>query len=298
MRLEVIVPAERSRFILVHYHIFKNAGSTIESILEREFPERFATVHGRDSETVLDAADLLAFAGQHPKVSAISSHHLRYPKPVDRQCVFFDCCFLRHPLNRLQSCYNHFRRAGVDHPYAAWARTSTSREFIRHLVEEAPHQVSDVQVMQLSSGGAFTRPADEQDLDRATAVVRDMAVPGLVEMFDESLVAGEYFLRPAFPSLRMEYLPRNVSPFGSAAAEQSSEYWTSIWGADLYETLLRMNEFDLELAARTRQEIHRRLELIPKLPEKLMDFKARCARLALADISWQSGKRAATAAWA
>jgi hypothetical protein len=58
----------------------------------------------------------------------------------------------------------------------------------------APHQVSDVQVTQLARAGAFTRPANERDLEQAAAIVRQMAVPGLVEAFDDSLVGAEYYL--------------------------------------------------------------------------------------------------------
>jgi hypothetical protein len=38
-----------------------------------------------------------------------------------------------------------------------------------------------------------------------------MAIPGLVEMFDESLSAAEYFLKPAFARLALESVPQNVT---------------------------------------------------------------------------------------
>jgi len=294
VRVDEIMPVERSRYIIIHYHIFKNGGSTIESILERQFPERFATLHGGNSENALDASDLLRYLSRHPNVCAISSHHLRYPKPQNRQSVFFDCCFLRHPLARLQSSYNHFRRCGLDHPLAVWARACTSREFMRRLVDEAPHQVCDVQVTQLANAGAFTRPSCDQDLERASDIVREMAIPGLVEMFDESLVVGEYFLRPAFPTLRLEHVPVNVSA-GAHPPADSPEYWTSLWGNDLYQTLLRMNELDIELVARARRELLRRLDLVPRVSEKLMDFRARCRRL---PTSWPAAASAAAGAMA
>ncbi|HUA59055.1 MAG TPA: hypothetical protein VML19_09900 [Verrucomicrobiae bacterium] len=292
MRFAETLTPECSRYILLHYHIFKNGGSTIESILERQFPERFATLHGSSSETALDASDLLRFLSRHPKVCAVSSHHLRYPKPQNGQSVFFDCCFLRHPLARLQSSYRYFCRCGLDHPLAIWARAYTSREFMRRLIDEAPHQVCDVQVTQLANAGAFTRPPGEQDLERAGAIVREMALPGLVEMFDESLVVGEFFLRPAFPTLRMEHVPVNVSGDGDPPAD-SPEYWTNLWGKDLYQTLLRMNELDIELVARARREILRRLDLIPRVSEKLMDFRTRCRRL---PASWPVAASAAAGA--
>jgi len=275
------VPVVRTRYVIVHYHIFKNGGSTVEYVLEREFAERFATIHGSDPDTALDAADLVEFLRQHPGITAVSSHHLRYPKPLSRQTVFFDWCFLRDPLARLYSSYNHFRRSNSDLLLARWARSYGPREFAMRLIDEAPHQVSDVQVTQLANGGAFTRPADEKDLERATAVVREMAVPGLVEMFDASLAIAEYFLRPAFPALRLEYVAQNVDG-ARCATEQSREYWEDVWGKDLCGRLLRMNEMDTELVRRTKREIERRLERVPRVAEKLADLQLRCARLASA----------------
>ena len=50
------LPVSATRFLIVHYHIFKNGGSTITSILEREFRNAFATVHGPDDVSVVDEA--------------------------------------------------------------------------------------------------------------------------------------------------------------------------------------------------------------------------------------------------
>jgi len=254
--------------------------------LERAFPGRFATVHGSDPDATLDAPLLVEFLRQNTGIAAVSSHHLRYPKPLSRQTVFFDWCFLRDPLARLYSTYNHLRRGDADSLCARWARSYNPRQFAMRLIDEAPHQVSEVQVTQLANAGAFTRPADERDLERATAVIREMAVPGLVEMFDESLVVAEYFLRPAFPNLRLEYIPQNVSQATPVAPAESREYWEGLWGKELYQRLLRMNEMDRELVRRAKREILRRLDLVPRAAGKLADFRSRCARLALA-----SGRR-------
>jgi len=280
--VNVTVPVVRTRYVIVHYHIFKNGGSTIEHILERAFPGRFATVHGSDPDATLDAPLLVEFLRQNTGIAAVSSHHLRYPKPLSRQTVFFDWCFLRDPLARLYSTYNHLRRGDADSLCARWARSYNPRQFAMRLIDEAPHQVSEVQVTQLANAGAFTRPADERDLERATAVIREMAVPGLVEMFDESLVVAEHFLRPAFPNLRLEYIPQNVSHAEPRAPAESREYWEDLWGKELYERLLRMNEMDRELVRRAKLEILRRLDLVPRAAGKLVDLRSRCARLALA----------------
>ena len=276
--MDIRLPVSPTRFLIVHYHIFKNGGSTVASILEREFRDGFATVHGPDDVSVLDHASLADFVTGNTKVQAISSHHLRYPKPILPNTVIFDCCFLRHPLDRLQSVYSYFQRIDSADPLCRLARQEHSRSFFKRLMDNAPHLVSNVQVTMLAQGGAFTRPADTPDVEAASDTVGKMALPGLVEKFDESLVAAEYFLRPAFPRLKLDYQPQNVSrPLQGSSADRQ-EWLRHSWGSDLYATLLQLNQCDLELCRRVECEISRRLAMVPAAEQRLVEFRARCAQ--------------------
>jgi hypothetical protein len=138
-------------------------------------------------------------------------------------------------------------------------------------------------VTQLANGGAFLRPANERDLDRATQVFCDMALPGLVDMFNESLVAAEYFLRPSFPGIRLDHAPLNVSQPSETLprTHKLEDRLVALWGSDLYADLARLNRFDLELYHRAQSEVRRRLFLVPGLDDRLVNFQARCARLAV-----------------
>jgi hypothetical protein len=207
-----------------------------------------------------------------PNISAISSHHLRYPKPEIPRVVLFDCCFLRHPLARLHSYYTYLSRTE--------ALRESAREFLENLMDAAPHQISDVQVHLLANAGAFTRPASEHDLEKATQIVHQMAIPGLVSMFDESLVAAEYFLRPAFPTIRLEYVPQNVTNSTRMLPGERLDHLIELWGADLYEKLARLNQMDMELFRRVRAEVTQRLDLVPRAQERLTEFRSRCEQLA------------------
>src|SRR5579864_9014164 len=276
--MDIRLPVSPTRFLIVHYHIFKNGGSTIASILEREFASDFATVHGPDDVSVLDQTSLADFVADHSAIQAISSHHLRYPKPILPNTVIFDCCFLRNPLDRLQSVYSYFQRIDSADPLCRLARQEHARSFFKKLIDSAPHLVSNVQVMMLAQGGAFTRPADTPDVDVAAEVVGKMAIPGVVEKFDESLVAAEYFLKPAFPRLRLDYCPQNVSrPLGASAADRQ-EWLKHSWGSEMYATLVQLNQCDLELCRRAEREIERRLNLVPAAEQRFADFRARCAQ--------------------
>jgi hypothetical protein len=282
MARNVTLDVPGTRFVIVHYHIFKNGGSTIESILRREFGDGFATLHGPDDNSILTGDHLAAFLREHCGISAVSSHHLRYPRPAIPGMVVFDCCFLRHPLDRLVSVHTYFHGIHSSDPLCRRARRQTTRDFLSQTLRESPHLVSDVQVTQLASGGAFVRPANERDLDRATQVFCDMALPGLVDMFNESLVAAEYFLRPSFPGIRLDHAPLNVSrPETLPRLHKLEDRLVALWGSDLYADLVRLNQFDLELYHRAQSEVRRRLFLVPGLDDRLVNFQARCARLAV-----------------
>jgi hypothetical protein len=271
-----------TRFVVVHYHILKNGGSTIESVLKREFGPGFSPFDKERADSVLDETELTDFLAARPDISAISSHHLRYPKPAIRNTVIFDCCFLRHPMDRLQSLYTWARRTSSSDPLSRLARNEGAREFMRCLLHEFPHMVSNVQVTLLASGGAFTRPANEKDLDVASSILREMAIPGLVELFDQSLIAAEYFLRPAFPRIQLHYQPQNVSrpeeQLRVGREEELENKLCALWGESTWGDLCRLNEFDLELYNRARKEVERRFFLVPGLSAKTADFEARCVR--------------------
>jgi hypothetical protein len=282
MSIDITILAQRSRFVIVHFHLFKNAGSTLEHILEREFPGCFARMHGPLPESILDGEDLATFLRDHPGVKAVTSHHLRYPLPAIRHTVIFDWCFLRHPLDRLDSLYWYFRKLNTTDPICRMARNQTPAEFVRHLIRHSPEQVANVQVNQLANAGVFVRPAHSGDLQRAVETVRNMALPGLVEMFPESMVAGEYFMRPAFPFLRLAAEARNVGRPEVRNAREREERLIRHWGPDLHRELLKLNELDIELFMQTGDEIRRRISLIPDLQVRLTDFSDRCRQAAQA----------------
>ena len=288
-----IVPASPNRWVIAHYHIFKNAGSTLEYVLRRAFGERFATVHGPASDSVLRQADLVSFLQAHPDIVAVSSHHLNYPKPDVPGLILFDLCFLRDPIQRLWSVYNYLCRVESFDELSACAKSMPPRQFFELMIEEHPQLVNDVQVSVIANGGAYTRPPAFTDLRVAVDVLRRMAVVGLVDMFDKSLVAAEYFLRPAFPRLQFQYVKQNVAPALSPndgdTNVQPEEQLREAIGDVLYNRLEQLNQLDYHLVARTKQEVERRFALMPRREERLADFQSRCEVLRRAHLQLADG---------
>jgi hypothetical protein len=268
-----VVAAPTNRWVLLHYHIFKNAGSTIEYVFRRCFGERFATLHGPSEDSVVTAPALASFLEANPAIAAISSHHVQYPLPAIGNTIFFDVCFFRNSLRRLWSMYRYFRVASSAHDLARCAQTASCAAFFDLLLGEYPQLINDAQVNVMANGGVYTRPPTAQDLRVAMKRVRQIAVLGVVELFDESAVAAEYFLRPTFPALRFEYVPQNVTTAPRGVPED--EFRGEI-GESRYTQLERMNRLDAELLAFAREELLRRFEMVPERGERMASLRRRC----------------------
>jgi Sulfotransferase family len=254
------------RHVILHYHIFKNAGTTIDGILEANFGAGFAHLHGRRHDSTVTNTDLFDFLLAYPEIRAVSSHHLRFPKPKSDTFVFFDAIFLRHPLDRLCSIYEFYRRAEESRdPLAEHARRLDLAGFMELLLMRYPHLVNDSQVNCLARGGQYTRPPSRTDLEKAHRIVTDAAIPGVIEILDVSLKAAEYYLCPAFGRLKLEYSRQNVSPGRAESLDVRLQRMEQACGQEIYRELREMNALDLELVEFASIEVRSRRDRIPAL---------------------------------
>jgi hypothetical protein len=85
-----------------------------------------------------------------------------------------------------------------------------------------------------------------------------------VDLFDESVAAGEHRLQSIFPRLDCSHEPVNVSTVKSPPLRE-------VCAPEVWEELLRLNALDLELVERARTEVRRRLSIVPKPAPKSAD---------------------------
>jgi hypothetical protein len=258
------------RHVLLHYHVLKNAGSTVEYILDRSFGDKWTRFDGSDRNSVLNAGNLFSFLEENPNLLALSSHQLRYPKPFRGGYVFFDMFFVRDPIDRIYSMYKFFKRIpSSNDPLSDLAKAHEMGGFVAGMLEEFPHYINDMQVNCLANGGTYTRPPGENDLQAATAVLSDAAAPGVVDCFDESWIAAQYFLRPVFPSIDCRYVPHNTSSEYNTSLEERIQRVRGACGDKLYKQLLALNLLDMQLVDRVRAEVARRFNLVPDHEQRL-----------------------------
>jgi len=251
------------RCVLLHYHILKNGGMTIEAILDRSFGDRFAKIETGERDGHVSKTSLLSLLERNPDVRAVSSHQIRYPVPAIPGFLFFDLCFLRDPIDRIRSMYDYFRqKPSPGDPVSDFANELRMGDFVARLIQEMPWYINDAQVNLLANGIVNDCPA-KQDLERATAKMMRCSFLGVLDRFPESLIAGQHFLRPVFPELDCAEPAVNVSgDLGSTLDDRLGKVRDAC-STRVYSELLSLSVMDLELLDRARAEVERRYNLIP-----------------------------------
>jgi hypothetical protein len=251
------------RFVILHYHFLKNAGTSIENILHRSFGGYFTTIDTPDREGEVSTDALLALLKGNSLLKAVSSHQFRYPKPRVPGFLFFDVCFLRDPIDRIRSMYDYFREKPVPgDPVSDVANQSNLGEFMARAIERMPWYVNDAQVNLLANGTANDPPTDE-DFNRAVAGMLRTSFLGVVDRFQHSLIAGQHFLRPVFPEL--DCAPEAAAPeaanvsggLESTLLERIAKVRDACDPA-VYAELVRLNALDAKLLSLARAEVDRR----------------------------------------
>jgi hypothetical protein len=252
------------RLVILHYHIFKNAGSTIEDILDHSFGERFAKLETAAQEGLISNPELVRFFDARPDLRAFSSHQVRHPLPEASGYLFFDVCFLRDPVDRIRSIYTYFRqKPNPADAMSDLANRTALGDFIAGMIHDFPLFVKNVQVNLLACAGDSDEP-EPRDLDVATERMLATSFLGVVDCFDQSVAAGAHALRCAFPELDCARPAVNVSDGLRGTVASRTGKLRQACTPEVYQELLRLNALDLQLVDRARAEVLRRFRQIPR----------------------------------
>jgi hypothetical protein len=147
-------------------------------------------------------------------------------------------------------------------------------EFFRCLLDRFPEQVDNPQVNLLANGAA-DRETVPEDLAPAMKRMLQTSFLGVVDCFDQSMIAGQSLLRVVFPALDCSYQPANVSGgLGGTMASRRAQFQEAC-GRAVYAELLRQNELDCRLLRAARAEVRRRFATVSDGPSQLAALKGR-----------------------
>lgn len=269
----------RSRSVLIHAHMFKNAGTTLDWSLARSFGDSF-TDH-RDNEGMKQGQSyLLPWLEEHVDCRALSSHWITPPLPESAGLEISLCMLFRDPIERMRSVYQ-FERAqqGVDTPGSRKAKELDFAGYIEWQLQPMPGPAVKNYQTRYCSGDYLSEDL-EQSFDKSRRLLFSTRNLGLVHRYDESMALLEYRLRPRFPSLDLSYIRQNsLNMDGAGLAERRAAVLGEL--GEIADKAQESNEYDIELFALAEQRFDVLLSDVPNLQARLADLRERNARLSV-----------------
>jgi hypothetical protein len=235
-----------SRTVLLHYHLFKNAGTSLDEVLKHNFGAGWVTREFERRATALHRKEIAQWITDTPAAQAFSSHTLEAPPPAIPDVKVVPLIFIRHPLDRIASAYAFERKQGVNAGFgAALARYTTLEGYIAvRMAIPRDRQCRDFHIERL----AMMAPDETgTEQERAMSVLNALPFVGIVEDFGGSMSRLAALCRRDFPSFKPRTVAANVSREHSRPLEQKLADLQQEIGADLYQQLEVANAADLAL---------------------------------------------------
>jgi len=256
------------RNIIVHYHFYKNAGTSIDRILEDSFKGRWLSCDVKDiSLTETMKMEFYRYTGEiglHTRFStkvletiidtyrdrvAFSGHQFSLPFPENSDKVF-PIFFLRHPVSRLISGILFETREDGDllNSDGCLLRSIVREKF----ADERTNAFANFQALRLGNtnpdipGESFRLP-DAQILSNCRHVLESVPFFGIVEQFGESLRQMHDYLSDDFPEIKIENHWLNRSRQEDDGARNRLEVFREIVGNDIYVLVEDRNRLDMQL---------------------------------------------------
>lgn len=184
--------------IILHYHLFKNAGTSFDEMLKINFGSAWSEAEFPD-ETGNNSALVAKWIAASPGISAIGSHTAIGPLPIVENVRIYSVLFLRDPVSRIASAYRFERRQQSDTVGSRLARENDLEGYVRgRLAIPGDRQCRNFQVRRLAAF-VMTR---EPELERARRALRMLSFVGKVEAYADSVERFVRRVAPAFPGIR------------------------------------------------------------------------------------------------
>lgn len=251
-----------SRQVLLHYHLFKNAGSSIDRMLRESFGSAWINYDKDEPAARISAEEMQEYIEAHPEISAVSSHQVVPPMPIGDFEVF-PIVFLRDPIDRVKSAwlFEWKKQLGLDEP-----KGSLSEYIIEKLEPPSGSVIANFHVSRLSNAMYNATPVkvachENVRLNTAIAFLRSIKFFGIVERFNESIQLMATQTSELFPQLEYNVYQENTTQDPSLDAIDKFDQFKAEVGSELFDQVLLRNRLDIQLYNYAQGLFDARLEM-------------------------------------
>lgn len=195
---------------LVHYHIYKNAGSTIDNAIKKSFGKNSLLEldkHPKYKDSAEFNEDLIdTVIEEGGDYTAFSSHRMTPTVHRSKKYNFLPLVCLRHPLLRAGSVYRYEKIRPDDKPGKEFAQELDFPEWLKWSMNNAVNIESrNYQTTLLSIPDVSRREAGGKlvDLELVKSRIDEMPVVGVVEYFEETCRLLEAYVGTTFPAFEI-----------------------------------------------------------------------------------------------
>lgn len=234
------------RTVVLHYHLFKNAGSSVDQILRKNFGDRWVTaefpVKGGNN-----SAAVQKWIEETPDAVAFSTHTALGPIPDIPGTRIISVLFMRDPVARIRSAYRFERQQQSDSWGAQLAKAEDFDGYVMaRLARKGDRQCRNFHASRLGS----MAPGPGSEVDRAIRALELVSVIGFVERFDASMARLSALLTPVFEDFAWSSTRVNVTGSESERVDKTGAAKEA--GIDQYLRGINEDDYRLLDAARTR----------------------------------------------
>jgi hypothetical protein len=197
------------RTVILHYHLFKNAGTSLDQVLKDNFGDAWVTREFLNVNRHLgNTPEVEAWIREQRDAVAFSSHTMMGPLPQVEGVRVVSVMLLRDPIERIKSAYR-FERTQTAETFGAVLAKHTNLEGYVKVRLSLPHdrQCRNFQTQRL----ATLVPGPEPELERACAALGQLSVVGLVSDFSGAMAKLADALADPFPHFSWKVVHSNCS---------------------------------------------------------------------------------------
>lgn len=242
-----------TRNIVVHYHIFKNAGTSVDHLLRKNFGDKWGAFDGDTPGHIITTKELENTIETAQDKIAFSSHQIVPPLP-EVEGKIYPIVFLRDPIDRIKSAYlfEWKKQLGLDEPKGPF------REFVEEKFQHIrKSSVEEFQTIRLANVGRDlfhgADITDEEILSNACEFISSLDFVGVVDQFDRSMQMLTNYLSGGFPAFEYSPVQANVLQDITIAQNEKRQRIQDELGDELFEMIVDRNRMDEQLYQHARR---------------------------------------------
>jgi hypothetical protein len=237
--------------LLLHYHIFKNAGTSFEWAVTRAWgPHRVGVCDTPQSDGIISGREIIQFAKRKPGTRAIFSHQALLPPPRIAGREMITTILIRDPIARIRSIYEFERRQLHASPGGSKAKELEFRGYVEWRLSCSPAMFCNYQVYfcARTAGTKCDETTTEAHLYSAIENLELIRIVGTVDRYAEWLALAQAILVKQYHKLDLRVTRENATASDinlSPAAIHA--HLSRELGMGLADRLIECNELDMRL---------------------------------------------------